>query len=76
MKNPLLILAVIVIATGYSFAEDVTGDWNGKLSVNGGELRLDRTHPVVHGQRADRADLGVGAVRARPRRQVARRLVA
>jgi len=29
------------------------------------ELRLDRAHPVVHGQRADRADLGIGAVGGR-----------
>jgi uncharacterized protein len=39
MKNLFTIFAFVVIST-LAFAQDVTGDWNGKLNVNGGELRL------------------------------------
>jgi dienelactone hydrolase len=39
MKNLLIMFALILSAT-ISFAEDITGDWNGTLHVNGAELRL------------------------------------
>jgi uncharacterized protein len=40
MKNFFIIVAFILSATAASFAQDVTGDWNGKLNANGAELRL------------------------------------
>lgn len=41
MRRPsIILLALLTCATAASFAQDVTGDWNGKLSVNGAELRL------------------------------------
>jgi pimeloyl-ACP methyl ester carboxylesterase len=39
MKKLFIILAFILAATA-SFAQDMTGDWNGKLNANGAELRL------------------------------------
>jgi hypothetical protein len=40
MKNLVIVLAFILTATTASFAQDITGDWNGKLNANGAELRL------------------------------------
>jgi pimeloyl-ACP methyl ester carboxylesterase len=37
----LFSIAIIILSSALAVAaQDVTGDWNGKLSVNGGELRL------------------------------------
>ena len=40
MKKLLVTFAVILLTTAFSLAQDITGDWNGALSVNGAELRL------------------------------------
>jgi uncharacterized protein len=40
MKKLFVVLVFILVALGTSFAQDISGDWNGKLSVNGAELRL------------------------------------
>jgi len=40
MKKLLVTFAVILLTTALSLAQDITGDWNGALSVNGAELRL------------------------------------
>src|SRR5258708_6266325 len=40
MKKLFIILLFIVIATAVSFAQDITGDWNGTLKPGGAELRL------------------------------------
>ena len=40
MKRLFKTLAFALLMTGVSFAQDVSGDWNGTLHVNGGELRL------------------------------------
>jgi pimeloyl-ACP methyl ester carboxylesterase len=40
MKKLFLIPAIILFATAVSFAQDITGDWNGTLNANGAELRL------------------------------------
>jgi dienelactone hydrolase len=39
MKSGLTIVSLLFLTT-FSFAQDVTGDWNGKLNANGAELRL------------------------------------
>ena len=39
MKKLLMISSLILFAA-ISFAQDITGDWNGSLHVNGAELRL------------------------------------
>lgn len=36
----LLMLCALSLFAAVSFAEDITGDWNGTLHANGGELRL------------------------------------
>src|SRR5260221_4657407 len=40
MKKLFIILAFIAVTTGISFAQDIVGDWNGKLKVGETELRL------------------------------------
>ncbi len=40
MKKMFIILAFIAITTSLSFAQDIVGDWNGKLTVGTAELRL------------------------------------
>src|SRR5260370_2229207 len=40
MKKLFIILHFIGIATAVSFAQDITGDWNGTLKPGGAELRL------------------------------------
>lgn len=40
MKNWFIVFLSILITTTISFAQDITGDWNGKLNANGAELRL------------------------------------
>jgi len=40
MKKLFVTFAFILLATAVSFAQDITGDWNGTLSINGAELRL------------------------------------
>jgi fermentation-respiration switch protein FrsA (DUF1100 family) len=40
MKNLFIVLVLILLTSAASFAQDVTGDWNGKLNANGAELRL------------------------------------
>ena len=40
MKKMLLSLAIVVVMAGVSFAQDISGDWNGTLKINGAELRL------------------------------------
>jgi len=40
MKKLLVTFAFILLATAVSLAQDITGDWNGTLSINGAELRL------------------------------------
>ncbi len=40
MKKLLMVLTFIAATTGLSFAQDIVGDWNGKLTVGTAELRL------------------------------------
>ncbi len=40
MKKPFIISTFILVITAASFAQDITGDWNGTLKPGGGELRL------------------------------------
>ena len=40
MKKLFIILAFIVGTTSLSFAQDIVGDWNGKLKIGEAELRL------------------------------------
>jgi uncharacterized protein len=40
MKCVCMLVVVMLGMASAAFAQDVTGDWNGKLSVNGEELRL------------------------------------
>ena len=40
MKKLFIAFAFILLTTAVSLAQDVTGDWNGSLNVNGAELRL------------------------------------
>ena len=40
MKKRLITFAFILFTAAVSLAQDITGDWNGTLSVNGSELRL------------------------------------
>src|SRR5689334_23052430 len=40
MKRLLATFAFIFVTTAVCLAQDITGDWNGALSVNGAELRL------------------------------------
>ena len=40
MKKFLVVLASILLASIASFAQDITGDWNGTLNTGMGELRL------------------------------------
>ncbi len=40
MKKLIVTFAFILLATTVSLAQDITGDWNGTLSINGAELRL------------------------------------
>src|SRR5713226_6312677 len=48
MKNLFIILAFIGITTSLSLAQDIVGDWNGKLRVGEAELRL-----VLHVSKGD-----------------------
>lgn len=49
MKRALIFVAFVMGLVGFATGQDITGDWNGKLSVNGAELRL-----VLHiGKNAD-----------------------
>lgn len=40
MKKLFYTFAFFLFVTAVSFAQDITGDWNGALKVNGAELRL------------------------------------
>src|SRR5579863_7146670 len=40
MKKLFIVLTFIAISTCLSFAQDIVGDWNGKLTVGTAELRL------------------------------------
>ena len=40
MKKVFIVLTFIAVATGLSLAQDIVGDWNGKLTVGTAELRL------------------------------------
>jgi len=40
MKRVAILLALIFGFASLAFSQDIIGDWNGKLSVNGAELRL------------------------------------
>src|SRR5690348_1630631 len=44
MKKTLVSLALVVAAVGLAFSQatsqDIAGDWNGTLKINGAELRL------------------------------------
>ena len=40
MKRLFIILTFIAVTTSLSFAQDIVGDWNGKLTVGTAELRL------------------------------------
>src|SRR6478736_5763057 len=40
MKKLLVTFAFSLLTTAVGFAQDITGDWNGTLKVNGAELRL------------------------------------
>ena len=40
IKKLLLSLAIVAVMAGVSFAQDISGDWNGTLKINGAELRL------------------------------------
>src|SRR5437879_13235546 len=40
MKRLFIVLVFILVATAVSFAQDITGDWNGTLKPGGAELRL------------------------------------
>src|SRR5258706_16457362 len=40
MKKLFIILAFIAVTTSLSFAQDIVGDWNGKLTIGQAELRL------------------------------------
>src|SRR5215471_18833179 len=40
MKKLLVTFAFILLTSAVCFAQDITGDWNGALNVNGTELRL------------------------------------
>ena len=40
MKKMFIVLAFIAATTSLSFAQDIVGDWNGKLTVGTAELRL------------------------------------
>ena len=40
MKKLLIVLAFFAATTSLSFAQDIVGDWNGKLTVGTAELRL------------------------------------
>jgi len=40
VKNWFIVFLFIPIASAFSLAQDITGDWNGALNANGAELRL------------------------------------
>jgi len=40
MNKVFIVLAFIAVATGLSVAQDIVGDWNGKLTIGQAELRL------------------------------------
>lgn len=40
MKRALIFVAFVMGLVAFATGQDITGDWNGKLSVNGAELRL------------------------------------
>jgi len=40
MKKLILIPAFVLFVSVISLAQDIAGDWNGTLNVNGAELRL------------------------------------
>lgn len=40
VKKSLLVIGLVVLANTVSLAQDIIGDWNGTLQVNGAELRL------------------------------------
>jgi fermentation-respiration switch protein FrsA (DUF1100 family) len=40
MKQSLIALAIVVLASSASLAQDISGDWNGTLNTGKGELRL------------------------------------
>jgi pimeloyl-ACP methyl ester carboxylesterase len=40
MKKMFIVLTFIAVTTSLSFAQDIVGDWNGKLTVGTAELRL------------------------------------
>ena len=40
MKKLFIVLTFIAITTSFSFAQDIVGDWNGKLTIGTAELRL------------------------------------
>ena len=44
MKKVLVILHFAVIATTFSFAQDIVGDWNGTLHVNGRRTAAGAAH--------------------------------
>jgi len=52
MKKLFSILAFIVVAASLSLAQDIVGDWNGKLTTGQAELRL-----VLHVTKADDGSL-------------------
>ena len=52
MKKMFIIFAFIAVTTSLSFAQDIVGDWNGKLKVGEAELRL-----VLHVTKGDDGSL-------------------
>src|ERR1700690_4091275 len=40
MKKLFIVLTFIAVTTSLSLAQDIVGDWNGKLTVGTAELRL------------------------------------
>ena len=40
MKKLFIVLTFIAVTASLSFAQDIVGDWNGKLNVGTAELRL------------------------------------
>jgi fermentation-respiration switch protein FrsA (DUF1100 family) len=40
VKKLFIVLTFIAITTSFSFAQDIVGDWNGKLTIGTAELRL------------------------------------
>jgi fermentation-respiration switch protein FrsA (DUF1100 family) len=53
IKNLFIVLTFIAAATSFSLAQDIVGDWNGKLNVGTAELRL-----VLHITKAADGSLG------------------